>query len=136
MGSLSDKWGRRPLLLGFSGLALVSAYPMLLWLTSAPSFARLLGAALWFSMLFGSYNGAMVVYLTEVMPVRVRTSGFSLAYSLATGIFGGFTPAVATYLIYLTGNRAMPGVWLSLAALMGLTATVLLGRRAAQTPQQ
>ena len=68
----------------------------------------------------------MVVFLTEIMPVKVRTSGFSLAYSLATGLFGGFTPAVATYLIYLTGNRAMPGVWLSFAALLGLTATLIL----------
>ena len=37
--------------------------------------------------------------LTEIMPVSVRTAGFSLAYSLATAIFGGFTPAVSTWLI-------------------------------------
>ena len=69
---------------------------MLLWLVSAPSFERLLAAALWFSLIFGSYNGAMVVFLTEIMPAEVRASGFSLAYSLATGVFGGFTPAVST----------------------------------------
>ncbi len=68
----------------------------------------------------------MVVFLTEIMPEKVRASGFSLAYSLATGVFGGFTPAVSTYLIHITGNRAMPGIWLSFAAVMGLTATVLL----------
>jgi MHS family citrate/tricarballylate:H+ symporter-like MFS transporter len=39
----------------------------------------------------------MVVFLTEIMPVEVRTAGFSLAYSLATAIFGGFTPAISTY---------------------------------------
>ena len=77
-------------------------------------------------VIFGSYNGAMVVYLTEIMPASVRVSGFSFAYSLATGIFGGFTPAVSTYLIHVTGNRAMPGLWLSLAGLMGLTATLIL----------
>jgi MHS family citrate/tricarballylate:H+ symporter-like MFS transporter len=60
------------------------------------------------------------------MPLEVRASGFSLAYSLATGVFGGFTPAVSTYLIHVTGNPAMPGVWLSLAALLGLIATLLL----------
>ncbi|MSV35776.1 MAG: MFS transporter [Bryobacterales bacterium] len=126
MGALSDKIGRRPLLLTFSTIALVTPYPILLWLVSAPSFERLLAAALWFSMIFGSYNGAMVVFLTEIMPVNVRVSGFSFAYSLATGIFGGFTPAVSTYLIHLTGNRAMPGLWLSFAGLMGLTATLVL----------
>ncbi len=126
MGALSDKIGRRPLLLTFSTIALITPYPILLWLVSAPSFERLLAAALWFSMIFGSYNGAMVVYLTEIMPVEVRVSGFSFAYSLATGIFGGFTPAVSTYLIHVTGNRAMPGLWLSFAGLMGLTATLVL----------
>jgi hypothetical protein len=59
------------------------------------------------------------------MPVEVRTAGFSLAYSLATAIFGGFTPAISTYLIQLTGNRAIPGAWLSFAAVCGLTAAAL-----------
>jgi metabolite-proton symporter len=135
MGALSDRIGRRPLLLLFSLLALCTAYPALSWLVAQPSFGRLLAVALWFSMIFGSYNGAMVVYLTEIMPPEVRASGFSLAYSLAAGIFGGFTPAVSTYLIHLTGNRAMPGVWLSLAGAMGLTATALLHRIPQQSPR-
>jgi hypothetical protein len=67
----------------------------------------------------------MVVFLTEIMPVEVRTSGFALAYSLATAIFGGFTPALSTYLIHVSGNRAIPGVWLSFAAACGLAATFL-----------
>ncbi len=50
---------------------------------------------LWLSFIYGSYNGAMVVFLTEIMPADVRTTGFSLAYSLATAIFGGFTPAIS-----------------------------------------
>ena len=129
MGALSDRLGRRPLLLLFSGAALVTPYPILMWLVSAPSFGRLLAAALWFSMIFGSYNGAMVVFLTEVMPASVRVSGFSFGYSLATGIFGGFTPAISTYLIHVTGNRAVPGLWLSLAAALGLIATVVLSSR-------
>jgi MHS family citrate/tricarballylate:H+ symporter-like MFS transporter len=129
MGAASDRLGRRPLLITFSVLALLTAYPVLAWLVAAPSFSRLLMVALWFSILFASYNGSMVVFLTEIMPAEVRASGFSLAYSLATGIFGGFTPAVSTYLIHVTGNRAMPGVWLSLAAAMGLTATLLLTSR-------
>src|SRR6195256_3661299 len=125
MGALSDRIGRRPLLLVFTVLMLITAYPAMLWLVREPSFSRLLMVELWLSFLYGSYNGAMVVFLTEIMPVDVRTSGFSLAYSLATAIFGGFTPAICTYLIHVTGNRAIPGLWLSLAAACGFVATLL-----------
>ena len=125
MGSLSDRIGRRPLLLACTVLMLVTAYPAMLWLVRGPSFSRLLMVELWLSFLYGSYNGAMVVFLTEIMPVSVRTSGFALAYSLATAVFGGFTPALSTYLIHITGNRAIPGVWLSVAAACGLVSALV-----------
>ena len=119
MGSVSDRVGRRPLLITFAGLALITAYPAMAWLVSAPSFDKLLAVELWLSFLYASYNGAMVVHLTEIVPPAVRTAGFSLAYSLATTV-GGSTPAVVTSLIHATGNRAIPGVWLSLAAAVAL----------------
>ena len=125
MGALSDRIGRRPLLLACTVLMLLTAYPALAWLTHSPSLARLLFVELWFSFLYASYNAAMIVFLTEIMPLDVRTTGFALAYSLATALFGGFTPAISTYLIHVTHNRAMPGVWLSFAALCGLTASLL-----------
>ncbi len=127
MGAVSDRIGRRRVLLTCTALALLTAYPAMLWLASAPSFTRLLAVELWLSAMYASYNGAMVAYLTEIMPVDVRTSGFSLAYSLATAIFGGFTPAICTWLIHVTANRAIPGVWLSFAALLGFTASFLTG---------
>ncbi len=129
MGSLSDRIGRIPLLMTFSVLAILTAYPAMAWLIGAPSFNRLLMVELWLSFIYASYNGAMVVYLTEIVPVAVRTAGFSLAYSLATTV-GGSTPVIVTYLIHSTGNRAMPGAWLSLAAAIALVG-ILLSRRIA-----
>jgi MHS family citrate/tricarballylate:H+ symporter-like MFS transporter len=128
MGALSDRVGRRPILLFFAALTLLTCYPMLRWLVVAPSLPRVLAVELWLSFLYGSYNGAMVVALTEVMPVQVRTSGFSLAYSLATALFGGFTPALCTWLIDATGDKAAPGLWMSFAAACGLCATFALYR--------
>ena len=125
MGALSDRIGRRPLLVACTILMLATAYPAMLWLVREPSFSRLLTVELWLSFLFASYNGAMVVFLTEIMPMEVRTTGFALAYSMATAIFGGFTPAISTYLIHVTGNRAVPGLWLSFAATFGLVAALL-----------
>ena len=124
-GAVSDRIGRKPILIACTALSLLTAYPMLVWLGAAPSFLRLLVVELWLSFLYGSYNGAMVVMLTEIMPPHVRTSGFSFAYSLAVALFGGFTPAIATYLIHLSGNRAMAGAWLMLAAALGLIAALL-----------
>src|SRR5205823_335236 len=95
------------------------------WLVGGPAFSKLLVVELWFSFIYGSYNGAAVVFMTEIIPIEVRTIGFSLAYSLATAIFGGFTPAISTYLIHVSGNRAVPGLWLSFAAAVGLAAAFL-----------
>jgi MFS family permease len=124
MGALSDNIGRLPMLIGVSLIGLVSSYPLMSWLVAEPSFERLMIVLLFLGMVFASYNGAMVVYLTEIAPAHVRTSAFAVPYSLATGLFGGFTPAIATYLIGVTGNRASPSVWLMFAAFLGLGAAL------------
>jgi len=131
-GSVSDRIGRRPVLIAFATMAVLTAYPAMLWLVTAPSFNRLLCVELWLSFLYAAYNGAMVVYLTEIVPVAVRTAGFSVAYSLATTI-GGSTPAIVTFLIHATGNRAAPGAWLSVAAAVALLA-ILIGGEQVRSP--
>ncbi|MCQ8239304.1 tricarballylate/proton symporter TcuC [Rhizosaccharibacter radicis] len=118
-GALSDRVGRRPIMLATALLMALTAFPLMEWLAAAPSFGRLLAALLWLSALYGFYNGAMIVFLTEYVPREVRTSGFSVAYSLATCV-GGFTPAICTLLIRRTGDVAMPGAWLTAAALVSL----------------
>ncbi len=128
MGALSDRIGRRPILLLFSALTVLTAYPALAWLVGHASFANMLVTLLWLSFLYGSYNGAMVVALTEIVPASVRTAGFSLAYSLATALFGGFTPTVSTWLIQATGNRAAPAFWMTFGGACGLLATLLAYR--------
>jgi metabolite-proton symporter len=127
-GVVSDRIGRRPLLVLAPVLTVLTAYPAMSWLVASPTLDKLLVVELWFSFLFGVYNGAMVPFLAEIMPVEVRTAAFSLAYSLATAVFGGFTPAICTYLIEHTGNKASPAVWLSLAAAVSLSGVVLSRR--------
>jgi MHS family citrate/tricarballylate:H+ symporter-like MFS transporter len=128
MGAVSDRYGRRPVLMTFTVLTILTAYPALAWMVAAPTFGKMLAVELWLSFLYASYNGAMVVALTEIVPASVRTAGFSLAYSLATALFGGYTPAVSTALIAWTGDKAAPGLWMSFAAVCGLAATVWVYR--------
>lgn len=135
MGALSDRIGRKPLLIVATLLGILLAYPLMRWLVDAPSFGRLLTVELLLAAIYATYNGAFIVYLTEVIPAHVRTVGFSLAYSLATAIFGGFTPAISTALIGATGDKAIPGAWCAAAALLSLLSLLIGGwaarRRAA-----
>ncbi|WP_421050793.1 MFS transporter [Klebsiella quasipneumoniae] len=130
-GALSDRFGRRPVLIAMTLLALATAWPALTMLANAPSFLMMLTVLLWLSFIYGMYNGAMIPALTEIMPAEVRVAGFSLAYSLATAVFGGFTPVISTALIEYTGDKASPGYWMSFAAVCGLLATCYLYRRSA-----
>ncbi|MFG1215471.1 MFS transporter [Xanthobacter flavus] len=133
-GAISDRVGRRPVLLTIAILALATAYPALAWLVVEPTFNKMLMVELWFSLCFGVYNGAMVAALSEEVPAHVRTTCFSLAFALAAALFGTFTPLVSTWLIDVTGNRAAPGFWLMAAAASGLIATILIYRGRGAAP--
>jgi MHS family citrate/tricarballylate:H+ symporter-like MFS transporter len=125
-GTLTDRIGARPLMQAVTGAALLTAYPAMLWLVSGPSVARLIAVLLLYSLYFGLYNGALIPLLAEIMPPEIRTTGFSLAFVTATAVFGGFTPAICTWLIEASGNVAAPALWLSFAAAVSFGAAWLL----------
>jgi MFS transporter, MHS family, citrate/tricarballylate:H+ symporter len=127
-GALSDRIGRKPVLLAIAGLSFITAYPALLWLTAAPSFGKLLAVEMMFSLYFGVYSGAMLGALVEVVPAHVRTTCFSLAFALAAALFGTFTPFASTILIDRTGDKASPGFWLMCAAASGFIAAIAIYR--------
>jgi MFS transporter, MHS family, citrate/tricarballylate:H+ symporter len=130
-GALSDRIGRRPVLLAIAGLSFVTAYPALLWLTAAPTFGKLLAVEMMLSCYFGLYSGTMLGALVEIVPAHVRTTCFSLAFALAAALFGTFTPFAATKLIALTGDKASPGFWLMCAAASGFIAAIVIYRNGA-----
>jgi MHS family citrate/tricarballylate:H+ symporter-like MFS transporter len=127
-GALSDRVGRKPVLLTIACLSLVSAYPVLHWLVAAPTFGRLLAVEMMFSFYFGIYSGTMLGALVEVVPKHVRTTCFSLAFALAAALFGTFTPFAATWLIDHTGDKASPGLWLMFAAAIGIFGALAIYR--------
>ena len=106
---MSDRIGRKPILVAFTILALLTAYPALAWLVRGPTFDRMLAVELWLSFIFGWYNGAMTVALTEIVPASVRTAGFSLAYSLATTL-GGSSLLISTWLIRTPATKPRPAI--------------------------
>src|SRR4051812_38795026 len=128
-GALSDRIGRKPVLIGIASLSLLTAYPALSWLVAAPTFGKLLAVEMMFSFYFGMYSGTMLGALVEIVPAHVRTTCFSLAFALAAALFGTFTPFASTWLIEHTGNKAAPGFWLMAAAASGIIAAATIYRR-------
>ncbi|HEY4067686.1 MAG TPA: MFS transporter [Burkholderiaceae bacterium] len=129
MGALSDRVGRWPVLIGFSLLAIATAYPAIRWLVQTPDFTHLLLVSLWLSLLYSGYNGALYIALAEVMPPEIRTAAFSFAFGVSAAIFGGFTPAIATWLVHALDNKAAPGLWMSVGAACGLIASLIFSRQ-------
>ncbi|MBR1148255.1 MFS transporter [Bradyrhizobium sp. AUGA SZCCT0431] len=127
-GALSDRIGRKPVLLTIACLSLVTAYPALHWLIAAPTFGKMLAVEMMFSFYFGVYSGTMLGALVEVVPAHVRTTCFSLAFALAAGLFGTFTPFASTWLIGHTGDKASPAYWLMCAAALGIIAALAIYR--------
>jgi MHS family citrate/tricarballylate:H+ symporter-like MFS transporter len=125
-GVLTDRIGARPLMQAVTAAAFITAYPALVWVVNGPAVAKLITVLLLYSVYFGLYNGALIPLLAEIMPREIRTAGFSLAFVSATAVFGGFTPAICTWLVQATGNRAAPALWLGFAAAVSFCALWLL----------
>src|ERR1700761_1196724 len=127
-GAVSDRIGRKPVLLTIAVLALVTAYPALSWLAAAPTVGKMLAVAMMFSFYFGVYSGTMLGCLVEIVPAHVRTTCFSIAFALAAGLFGTATPFVATNLIAWTSDKASPAYWLMFGAALGIIAALTVYR--------
>jgi MFS transporter, MHS family, citrate/tricarballylate:H+ symporter len=132
-GAVSDRIGRKPVLIGIATLSLLTAYPALHWLVTAPTFGKLLAVQMMFSFYFGTYSGTMLGALVEIVPKHVRTTCFSLAFALAAALFGTFTPFAATWLIEQTGDKASPCYWLMFGAVLGIIAALTVYRGGGQT---
>ena len=95
-GYLSDRYGRRPLLLFYSlGTALVSV-PLLAFVQ--PTFASLLIVAVSGGVFCSAYGASLAAVMAEQFPPEVRNAGISLPYGISVALFGGTFPVIATAL--------------------------------------
>ena len=116
-GAISDRIGRKPMLLLASGLIICLAWPLfnLLW---HPMFhVPLLGQIL-FALLIALFDGVAPAAAAEAFPANVRCTGVGLSHNLCIALFGGTAPLVATYLIDRTGNEMIPPLYLIGAAVV------------------
>jgi len=134
-GALSDRLGRkRVLLVGAAAYGLL-AYPAFLLLAQA-TFATALAGQLLFAVTLSMVAGPSPATYVEMFPTRTRYSGIAIGYNLAQALFGGTAPLIATYLIDVTGNRLAPAYFLVVIAAITFIAVLLIPDRSGEPLRQ
>lgn len=126
MGSLSDRIGRKSMLIGASILFAVLTVPLFKGLAGA-GFMMIVAIQIAFGALLTMNDGTLPCFLAEIFPTRVRYSGFAFCFNAANAIFGGTAPLVATWLIGVTGSKLAPAWYLVGAA--GIALIAMIGSR-------
>jgi MHS family proline/betaine transporter-like MFS transporter len=130
-GRMSDRVGRRPLLIAVCAADLVLAYPA--FLVMSHSVAAAVFAQIVLGQLEALYMSVILATYCEQFPARVRASGFNLGYNLASILAGGTAPYLATWLIAATGDAKAPAWMLLVSAAISL-GTALTLRETARRP--
>ena len=125
-GWLSDRIGRKPVLIWPRILLILVAYPAFLYLTAQPSALSLILMTCVIMGLHSLSGGLMLVLVPELLPRAVRTTGFALIYAVGVCVFGGSTQVVLTWLIKITGDPLSPAYYLMLANAISVAAMCLL----------
>lgn len=119
-GVLSDRIGRRIVLMMAAMLYLLLTYPLMDWLLAEPSLMRLATMQIVLCSAIAVGFGAISTALAEQFPVRQRSTGLALAYNVAVMIFGGFAQLIVTWLIKETGSLLAPSFYVMFGASVGL----------------
>lgn len=125
-GHLSDRIGRKPLLLAACACFVVLPYPLFALLLSGVSFAVVVLVQATFALAIALYSGPGPAAIAELFPTQIRSTWMSTGYSLAVALFGGFAPFIATWLIERSGSPLAPTYYVIAAALVSASVIVRL----------
>ncbi|MED1469190.1 MFS transporter [Bacillus salipaludis] len=120
IGSLADRVGRKPVLIGASILFILVSYPAFLLLNFGGIYAVL--AQVLLGAILAGNDGVLATFLSEMFPASVRYTCFGLSFNLGNAIFGGTAPFIATFLILQTSNKFAPAFYLMVAAFIAFIA--------------
>ncbi|PFP29240.1 MFS transporter [Bacillus sp. AFS073361] len=124
-GVMSDRYGKKPFLLLSSGLTILTAIPIIAYVSSGAPSGPLVG---YFALdvIVAIFIGVFPSTLPMLFPNRVRNTAYGASYNVSTAIFGGGAPLIITSLQTSTGNKLMPAFFLMGTALMAIIAIMNL----------
>jgi MHS family proline/betaine transporter-like MFS transporter len=128
-GHLADRLGHTRMMLPAVVLMLLSFYPIFLLITRYPGMPTLLVGLIWDILLQIAYVSAAPAVMAAIFPARTRVTGLSLSYNLGVTLFGGFAPAIFTWLSAVTHDNAAPSFYLMLMAAVSTAAVLAVKRR-------
>ena len=116
-GWISDRVGRKPVLLTGAILFIFGGYPLFEVLEMSGLTHALL-AQIGLAAIMGVYFAPIPATLLELFPTEVRYSALSIGHSLSMAIFGGSAPLVSTWLIHVSDNYSSPAIYLAIAGVI------------------
>jgi MFS transporter, MHS family, proline/betaine transporter len=129
IAAISDRYGRKPLLVvGASAFAILT-YPAFILITREPSLLKLAAVQSGFAVAMAAYAGPAISVYTELFPTYLRSTAVSLVYGVAVVLVGGFAPLIVTWMIAATGNPTAPAFYVIGAAAVSGVALLSLRDR-------
>jgi MHS family citrate/tricarballylate:H+ symporter-like MFS transporter len=125
-GLLSDRFGRRPVMIAGGvamALSVLPAFTLIGWDRSALAFYAAIG---WLALMLNLAGGPIIVVLAESLPRHLRAGAISTIYAFAIAIFGGSTQFTIKLLLDTTNNPLAPAWYWTIAATIGVLAMLFV----------